>query len=124
VVLETWGKIDILVNAAHIAPSRPALTLDEWEWNRVVDVNLKGVFLASQTAARAMKAAGGGGLILNLLRPEDASAQAAVQAARAGLLGLTTALAAEWADFNVSVAAVDSKEAVATMVTRWMVSAG
>jgi NAD(P)-dependent dehydrogenase (short-subunit alcohol dehydrogenase family) len=55
----------------------------------------------SQTVARAMKATGGG-LIINLLRPSDSS-HAAVRAARAGLLGLTEALAAEWMPYGVTV---------------------
>lgn len=117
-VLETWRRIDVLVNAAHITPNRPALTLDEWEWNRVVDVNLKGVFLASQTAARAMRETGGGS-IFNLVRPAQASSHAAVRATQAGLLGLTAALAAEWADLNVRVEAIDTEHAVETIVKRY-----
>jgi 3-oxoacyl-[acyl-carrier protein] reductase len=101
-VLEQWERIDILVNAAHVTPGSSALKLDEWEWNRVVDVNLKGVFLVSQTAARAMKESGGG-LIFNVLRPMEISSHAAVLAAREGLVGLTAALAAEWAEFGVQV---------------------
>lgn len=109
-VLEAWGQIDVLVNAAHIAPGRPALTLDEWEWNRVVDVNLKGAFLAAQTAARAMKETGGGA-IFNLLRPEADTPHAAVRAARAGLLALSLTLAVEWAALNVKVEAVEAAQA-------------
>lgn len=117
VALETWGKMDILINAAHITPSRPALTLDEWEWNRVIEVNLKGVFLASQTAARAMKETGGG-YIFNLVRPDPQAPRVAVHAARAGLLGLTAALAAEWAEFNIKVEAFDSETAVEKILQR------
>jgi D-threitol dehydrogenase (NAD+) len=101
-VLEQHSRVDILVNAAHVAPGSPALKLDEWEWNRTVDVNLKGAFLVSQTIARAMKETGGG-VILNVLRPAEASTHAAVRAARDGLIGLTAVLAAEWATFRVRV---------------------
>ena len=101
-VIEQWERIDVLVNAAHVAPNSGALKMDEWEWNRTIDVNLKSAFLLSQTAARAMKEAGGG-VILNVVRPAEASAQAAVRAAREGLLGLTRALADEWREFNVRV---------------------
>lgn len=110
-ILERWGRIDVLVNAAHIAPNRAALILDEWEWNRVVDVNLKGVFLASQTVARAMKEMGGGH-VLNVIRPTSESDHAAVCAARAGLIGLTAALAGEWAAFHIIVEIVDSENVV------------
>jgi NAD(P)-dependent dehydrogenase (short-subunit alcohol dehydrogenase family) len=110
-VLDVWARIDLLVNAAHVAPGSPALRLDEWEWNRVLDVNLKGAFLVSQTAARAMQTTGGG-VMLTVLRPEAASAHAAVRAARAGLLGLTAALREEWGAFGVLVDVVDSAAAV------------
>ncbi len=101
-VLEEWKQIDILVNAARVAPHSPALKLDEWEWDRTVDVNLRGPFLVAQTVARAMQATGGG-VILNVLRPAGDSPHAAVRAAREGLLGLTAALAVEWGAFNVRV---------------------
>jgi len=113
-VLEQHARVDILVNAAHVAPGSPALKLDEWEWNRTVDVNLKGAFLVSQTVARAMRETGGG-LILNVVRPVEASPHAAVRAARGGLVGLTTALAAEWAASGVRV---EMLEAAAEAVQR------
>jgi NAD(P)-dependent dehydrogenase (short-subunit alcohol dehydrogenase family) len=105
-VLEVWERIDLLVNAAHVTPQSPALKLDEWEWNRTLDVNLKGAFLVSQTVARAMQATGGG-LILNVIRPGAASAHAAVNAARAGLVGLTAALAEEWGAYGIAVESLE-----------------
>ena len=134
-VLEQHARVDILVNAAHVAPvlsqrdasrsmaeglGSPALRLDEWEWNRTVDVNLKGAFLMSQTIARAMNETGGG-VILNVVRPVEASPHAAVRAARGGLVGLTTALAAEWAASGVRVEmleAADPHRAAAEAVQR------
>jgi NAD(P)-dependent dehydrogenase (short-subunit alcohol dehydrogenase family) len=101
-MLEQHTRVDILVNAAHVAPGSPALKLDEWEWNRTVDVNLKGAFLVSQTVAGAMREMGGG-VILNVLRSVEASPRVAVRAAREGLTGLTAALAAEWAGFGVRI---------------------
>ena len=107
-VLEQHARVDILVNAAHVSPGSPALKLDEWEWNRTVDVNLKGTFLMSQTIARAMKETGGG-IIFNVLRPVEASSHAAVRAAREGLIGLTHTLAAEWAAFGVHVELLETR---------------
>ena len=112
-ILETDTRLDILVNAAHVTPGSPALKLDEWEWNRTMDVNLKGAFLMAQTVARAMKETGGG-VIINIARPAQASPHAAVRAARAGLVGLTDALANEWRAFNVRVVLVQASEAEAT----------
>lgn len=120
-VLETHGRVDILVNAAHVAPGSPAIKLDEWEWNRTLDVNLKGAFLVSQTVARAMRETGGG-IILNVLRPPEPAANAAVRAAREGLVGLTAALAVEWAGSGVHVeileAAADQDQTAAEAVRR------
>lgn len=111
-LLEAGERLAVLVNAAHIAPTSPALKMDEWEWDRTLDVNLKGTFLMSQTVARAMKETGGG-LILNLLRPSD-SPHAAVRAARAGLVGLTEALAVEWMPYGVTVESLESVDPVQT----------
>ena len=105
-LLEAGEHLLLLVNAAHVTPSSLALQMDEWEWNRTLDVNLKGAFLMSQTVARAMKETGGG-VILNMLEP-NTSSHAAVRAARAGLAGLTEALRAEWAPWGVQVAAVET----------------
>jgi NAD(P)-dependent dehydrogenase (short-subunit alcohol dehydrogenase family) len=121
-VLEHWERIDLLVNAAHVAPGSLALKLDEWEWNRALDVNLKGAFLTAQTAARAMKETGGG-LILNVVRPAEASSHAAVRAAGEGLLGLTAALAVEWGAFGVRVEAARPDQVQGRM-ERWVKEAG
>ncbi len=119
-LLEADARLELLVNAAHVAPASPALKMDEWEWNRTLDVNLKGAFLMSQTVARAMKETGGG-LIINLLRPNESS-HAAVRSARAGLVGLTEALQAEWAPYGVRVEALeagsDTAQTAAAVVAR------
>lgn len=109
-LLEVNEHIGIVVNAAHVTPASPALKVDEWEWNRTLDVNLKGAFLVSQTMARAMKETGGG-FIFNLVRPASASAHAAVRAAREGLLGLTAVLAEEWGALGVRVQAIEAPDA-------------
>jgi NAD(P)-dependent dehydrogenase (short-subunit alcohol dehydrogenase family) len=114
-LLEAGQRLAVLVNAAHISPATPALTLDEWEWNRTLDVNLKGAFLMSQTVARAMKETGGG-LIVNIVRSHEL-AHAAASAARAGLVGLSGALALELAPIGVRVALIEaSGEAAAAEV--------
>ncbi|MCC7358767.1 MAG: SDR family NAD(P)-dependent oxidoreductase [Anaerolineales bacterium] len=109
-LLEGGARLAALVNAAHVAPAGLALKLDEWEWNRTLDVNLKGVFLMSQTVARAMKETDGG-LIVNVQRPQPVAPHAAVWAAEAGLLGLTDALAAEWGQWRVRVRLAPAAEA-------------
>jgi len=64
-VLAGFGRLDILVNNAGIQTWKPLLELTEEEWDRVLDVNLKGCFLCTQRAARAMKDSGGG-VIVNI----------------------------------------------------------
>jgi NAD(P)-dependent dehydrogenase (short-subunit alcohol dehydrogenase family) len=62
-VLEDWGRIDILVNNAGVEPHAPLLTLDEWDWQRTLDVNLSGPFYTMQAAGRVMREAGGGAIV-------------------------------------------------------------
>lgn len=49
-----WGRLDILVNAQIVRPSVSLIKMDEWEWGRCLDVNLKGAFLMSQLVGRVM----------------------------------------------------------------------
>lgn len=62
-VLERFGRLDILVNNAGTQVWKPLLDLEEGEWDRVIDTNLKGCFLCTQAAARHMRDAGGGKII-------------------------------------------------------------
>ena len=61
--LDAFGAIDILVNNAGINADGPLLELGEADWDAVVDVNLKGAFLCTQAAGRAMTAAGRGHIV-------------------------------------------------------------
>jgi NAD(P)-dependent dehydrogenase (short-subunit alcohol dehydrogenase family) len=63
-----WGQLDILVNNAGVEPVVPILKMDEWDWNRCIDVNLKGTFLMSQLCGRVMADENKerGGAIVNL----------------------------------------------------------
>lgn len=62
-VLGRWGRLDILVNNAGVQTWKPLLELEEQEWDRVIDTNLKGCFLCTQRAARIMKELGGGRIV-------------------------------------------------------------
>ena len=63
-----WGQLDILVNNAAIMPRSTILKLDEWEWNRCLEVNLKGTFFMSQLCGRVMADENQerGGVIINI----------------------------------------------------------
>ena len=58
-----WGKLQILVNNAGVQTWKPLLDLEEAEWDRVIDTNLKGTFLCTQHGARLMKDNGGGTIV-------------------------------------------------------------
>lgn len=60
---ERLEQISLLVNCTELAPKRDLLSLDEWEWRRMVDVNLTGAFFATQLMARVMVDEGGGVII-------------------------------------------------------------
>jgi NAD(P)-dependent dehydrogenase (short-subunit alcohol dehydrogenase family) len=58
-----FGKVDILVNNAGIAPTKPFLEITEGDWDKVLDINLKGYFLCAQAAAREMVKNGSGKIV-------------------------------------------------------------
>ena len=62
-VTRRFPRLDILVNNAGVQTWKPLLDLEEAEWDRVIDTNLKGCFLCTQRAARHMKDHGGGRII-------------------------------------------------------------
>jgi gluconate 5-dehydrogenase len=105
---EALGGLDILINNAGIEHVQPSLDVDEDLWDRIVDTNLKGAFFCAQAAGRIMAAAGRGA-ILNLCSLTSAvgiPTAAPYGSSKSGLLGMTRALAAEWAPGGVRVNAI------------------
>jgi NAD(P)-dependent dehydrogenase (short-subunit alcohol dehydrogenase family) len=106
-VEDELGPIDILVNHAAVEPHVPLLDMDEWDWHRVLDVNLTGAFLAIQSAGRIMRQRRSG-LIFNLVclqRPERLP-RAAYDASMLGLIELTRAAAQELGPLGIFVHAI------------------
>jgi NAD(P)-dependent dehydrogenase (short-subunit alcohol dehydrogenase family) len=103
------GKIDILINNAGIALRKNALEISRDEWDKVIDVNLTGLFLCSRIAARSMQKTGGGAIV-NLASIMGLSggifANPAYQASKGAVVNLTRALALEWAAHDIRVNAV------------------
>ena len=60
---DRWGRVDVLINNAGVEPHKPIVQLDEWDWNRTIDVNLKGAFICSQSVGRMMIKQGGGAIV-------------------------------------------------------------
>jgi 2-deoxy-D-gluconate 3-dehydrogenase len=103
------GPIDILVNNAGIIRRADAVDFTESDWDDVLDVNLKSVFLLSQAFARQVLATGRTGKIVNiasLLSFQGGIRVASYTAAKSGLAGLTRILANEWAAKGINVNAI------------------
>jgi NAD(P)-dependent dehydrogenase (short-subunit alcohol dehydrogenase family) len=103
------GNIDILVNSAGVPPNIvPLIHLSTAEWNRVLDVNLFGVFLCCREVGAAMMHQESGKIIniasLNAASP--AALSVSYNVAKAGVVSLTQTLAAELAPFGVNVNAI------------------
>ena len=123
-VTATYGRLDILVNNAGIGVGKPLLEYTEADWDRQMGVNVKGVFLCSQAAARLMVPQHSGKIV------NFASTSAFVASSRPGVAydtskgavrQMTTSLAAELAPHGINVNAV-APGTVATEMTRESVS--
>lgn len=106
-ILGKWGRLTIAVNNAGIGFWADSEEMPEEQWGKVIDLNLKGVFLCAQAEGRVMLEAGYGkiintasmsGHIVNT--PQN---QAAYNASKAAVIHLTRSLAAEWASRGVRV---------------------
>jgi NAD(P)-dependent dehydrogenase (short-subunit alcohol dehydrogenase family) len=105
---EALGGPDILVNSAGIQRYGSVVTTDEQTWDRVLDVNLKGAYLAAKHAIPHM-ARRGGGAIVNVASVQAYGAQAGVAAyaaSKGGLVALTRAMAVDHAADGIRVNAV------------------
>jgi 3-oxoacyl-[acyl-carrier protein] reductase len=106
---DRWGRIDVLINNAGVEPHKPIVQLDEWDWNRTIDVNLKGAFLCAQSVGRMMQQQGGG-VIVNIASIAGRAAglrdRSAYVASKTGLIGFTKECAREFAAYNIRVNAV------------------
>ena len=103
------GTPDIVVNNSGVAVTKPALQTTEDDWQRVLDTNLSGAFRVARDAAKAMVAAGRGGVIVNIasvLGYRVAKAVPAYVASKAALIRLTEALALELAPHGIRVNAI------------------
>ena len=110
--VEKWGKVDILVNNAGIAEFASFLEMTEEQWDKTLDINLKGYFLCSQAAAKEMVKQKSGGVMVNIA--SVAMGQQGIGfsniahycASKGGIVGMTEALAVELASYNIRVNAV------------------
>jgi len=107
------GRIDILVNNAGTAWGAPPEEMPLDGWQKVIDVNLTGVFLFAQAAGRAMIADGGGGKIVNIASvaglggaPPEVMNAIPYNASKGGVIAFTRDLACKWARHGINVNAI------------------
>ncbi len=107
--LAEFGRVDILLNAAGINSSTPFFEIAEQEWQRILDVDLKSVFLACQIFGKAMVDSGRGGSIINISSASAGPPLSKVftySVAKGGVNQITQFLAREFAPHNVRVNAI------------------
>ena len=108
--INRFGKLDILVNNAGIIQTAPVTEIDGKDWDRVMEVNLKGVFLCCKAALAPMKAQHGG-KIINIAsvagkRGGGLLGNSCYSASKGGVIAFTKSLARESGPFGINVNAI------------------
>ena len=115
------GAIDVLVTCAGIGGRGPAADYDDDLWDRVIDVNLTGLFRTCRAVGRRMIAQSGGGAIVNIASVVGAvglAGSVGYQASKGGVVQMTRTLAVEWAPHGVRVNAVSPGHVATPLVRR------
>ena len=110
-VVARHGRVDVLFNNAGIAVRQPATELTLENWNKVVAVNMTGVFLCAREAARHMIAKGRGGRIINTASIMGFSGgglypNVSYQGTKGAVVNMTRSFAVEWAKHGIRVNAI------------------
>jgi len=119
-IVADFGRLDVMFANAGIAHSAPVLDHPEGQWHRVLRVNLTGVFLCSQIAARQMVRQGGGGRIISTASINGfrgVENLVGYNAAKAGVIELTRTMAVELAQHRIAVNAIAPAQ-IDTRLTR------
>lgn len=107
--IKKYGRIDILVNNAGTIRREDAINYTENDWDDIMNLNLKTLFFLSQRVAKEYIKQKTGGKIINIasmLSFQGGIRVPAYTASKSGVMGLTKALANEWAKFNINVNAI------------------
>ncbi len=106
---QRFGRVDILVNNAGIVRDDLLVRMKDEDWDRVMEVNLRGTFLMTRATTKLMIRRKSGGRVINIASTSGAmgnAGQANYSAAKAGLIGFTKAAARELAHWSILVNAV------------------
>jgi len=117
-VVEEWGGLDVMVNNAGVGVAGTTPETDEDDWDRLMDVNLKGTFLGMKYAIPAMRESGGGSIIniSSVAALVGIPDRAAYSATKGGILALTRAAAIDHAEEGVRINCI----APGTVDTPWV----
>lgn len=121
-VMETEGRVDVLVNNAGICRMIPILDITVEEWDRILAVNLRGTFLMSREAFRIMKEQGRGRIVSiasAAAKIGGLAAGAHYSASKAGVICFTKSLALQAAPFHINVNAVCPGPMATEMTDAW-----
>jgi 3-oxoacyl-[acyl-carrier protein] reductase len=103
-IAQQWGRLDVLVNNAAVNRPGGLSTQAESDWDAVINVNLKGPFIASRAVAEVMKAQGSGSIVnVGSIGAAGLGASPAYAASKAGLIGLTKQMAYELGPSGIRV---------------------
>lgn len=118
IALDRWGRIDILVASAGIYSGSPLPEVSLQQWQRLIDVNLTGVFLSNQAVAPILARQGSGSIIniSSMAGKTSWPASAEYSAAKSGVIGLTRSVAMELAPHGVTANAVCPGNTLTDMV--------
>ncbi|HTR82274.1 MAG TPA: SDR family oxidoreductase [Bacteroidota bacterium] len=108
-IVALWGKVDIVVNAPGVNSPTPVFDIPEEEWDRILDTNLKGIFLSCRIFAKQMIEQKSGGSIINISSVSSELPLSKVftySISKAGLNNMTRFLARDWAPHRIRVNAI------------------
>ncbi|HSM25182.1 MAG TPA: SDR family NAD(P)-dependent oxidoreductase [Anaerolineaceae bacterium] len=117
-VIEKWGRVDIFVGSAGIYTGAPLVDISLKQWQRVIDINLTGIFLTNQAVAPIMMKQKSGSIINISSMAGKTSWPASMEysASKSGVIGLTRSVAMEVAPFGVTANAVCPGNTLTDMV--------
>ena len=120
--VERYGRLDILDNNVGVILREKFIDIDPEDWDRVMAINLKSMMLASQSAIPRMIDSGGGSIInITSVAGIRAWSDAAYAASKAGIIGLTQTVAAEYGRHGIRANAI-APGAVYTPMVAWQLS--